>query len=152
MQCCQFAANLSINTNTRPEDVLMMSDKNESTCLNVTRPNMTLSLIAAVNVKVPFEYVPDQYFVSEIMMNGLECNTSVVFYNVGETTPSCAKKKTQGEMGQLLSAVNNSNTNVCYYKLPVACEDGDNWCEFDGVLAVNNTKGESVEICEFNQG
>ena len=147
-----FPANFSLNTNTRPEDVLMMMDKNESTCLNVTRPNMTLSLLAAVNVKVPFEYVPDQYFVTEILMNGLECNTSVVFYNVGETTSSCAKKKTQGEVGQLLPGVPNSKTNVCYYELPVECEDGDDWCEFDGVLAVNNPKGESVEICEFNQG
>ena len=130
----------------------MMSDKNESTCLNVTRPNMTLSLIAAVNIRVPFEYVPDQYIVMEIMMNGLECNTSVVFYNVGETTSNCAKKNTHGEVGQLLSAVSNSNTNICYYELRVECEGGDNWCEFDGVLVVNNTKGESVEICEFNQG
>ena len=152
LQCCQFSANLSINTNTRSEDVLMMSDKNESTCLNVTRPNMTLSLIAEINIRVPFVYVPDQYFVMEILMNGLECNTSVVFYNIGETTSNCAKKKTQGEVGQLLSAVPNSNTNVCYYELPVECEDGDNWCVFEGVLAMNNPNGESVEICEFNQG
>ena len=145
-----FSANFSLNTNTKTEDVLMMSDKNESTCLNVTRPNMTLSLITNVNVKVPFEYVPDQYFVTEIMINGLECNTSMVFYNVGETTFNCAKKKTQGEVGELLSAVPNSN--VCYYKLPVECEDRDDWCVFEGVLVVNNTKGESVEICEFNQG
>ena len=125
----------------------MMSDKNESTCLNVTRSNMTLSLIAAVNVKVPFENVPDQ-----ILINGLECNTAVVFYNVGETTSNCAKKKTQGEVGQLLSAVPNSNTNICYYELLVECENGDTWCLFEGVLVVNNPKGESVEICEFNQG
>ena len=129
-----------------------MMDKNESTCLNVTRPNMTLSLIAELNVVAPSESVPDQYFVMEIMMNGLECNTSVVFYNVGGTTSNCAKKKTQGEVGQLLSAVPNSNTNICYYELPVECEDRDDWCEFDSVLAMNNPKGESVEICEFNQG
>ena len=113
---------------------------------------MTLSLITAVNVRVPFEYIPDQYFVTEIMMNGLECNTCVVFYNVGETTSNCAKKKSRGEVGRRLSAVPNSNTNTCYYKLPVECEDRDYWCVFEGVLAVNNTNGESVEICEFNQG
>ena len=123
----------------------MMSDKNESTCLNVTRPNMTLSLIAELNVKVPFEYVPDQYLVTEIMMNSLECNTSIIFYKVGEN--NCQMKKTNGDVGKLLSAVPNSN--MCYYELPVECDVGDALCKFEGVLAVHNPEQKPVEVGEI---
>ena len=125
--------------------MLMMSDKNESTCLNVTRPNMTMSLVAAVNFRVPFEYVPDQYIVMEILMNGLDCNTSVVFYKMGEN--NCRMKKTNGKVGKLLSAVPNSN--MCYYELPVECYLGDALCKFEGVLAVHNTEEKPVKICEI---
>ena len=145
MYIYHFSTNIIFNTNTRPEDIQMMSDKNESTCLNVTRPNVTLSLITELNVVAPSESVPDQYFVMEILMNGLECNTSVVFYKVEET--NCQMKKTNGDVGKLLSAVPNSN--MCYYELPVECDVGDALCKFEGVLAVHNPEEKSAEICEI---
>ena len=145
MYIYHFSANISLNTNTRPEDVQMMSDKNESTCLNVTRPNVTLPLITELNVVAPSESVPDQYFVMEILMNGLECNTSVVLYKI--RVNNCQMKKTHGEVGKLLSAVPNSN--VCYYQLPVDCDVGADLCKFEGVLAVHNPEEKLVEICEI---
>ena len=145
MYIYHFSANISLNTNTRVEDVLMISDKNESTCLNVTRPNVTPSLIAELNIVASSESVPDQYIVTEIMMNGLECNTSVVFDKVEEN--NCQMKKTNGEVGKLLSAV--PNTNMCYHKLPVECDVGYALCKFEGVLAVHNPEEKPVEICEI---
>ena len=61
-------------------------------------------------------------------------------------------KKTDEEVGQLLSSVPNSKKNICYYQLPVECDWSGDWCKFDGVLAIQNTESDSVEICELKQG
>ena len=106
---------------------------------------MTLSLATEINVVAPSESVPDQNFVLEIMINGLECNTSLVFYKVGEN--NCQMKKVNSEVGKLLSAV--SNSNMCYYELPIECDVLDDLCKFEGVLAVHNPEEKPVEICEI---
>ena len=91
-----------------------MSDKNESTCLNVTRQTITMSLISELHVKIQNENIPDKYVVIKILMNGPRCNTSIVIYKLGGTVPDCKMKKTQGKVGQPFWVV--LNMNICYYK------------------------------------
>ena len=129
---------------------MMLSDKNESTCLNVTRSNITPSLIAQLHVEVPVENVPEEYFLIKIITKGLKCNSSIAFYKLGETMSDCHMKETQGKVGQLFWVVPNMST--CYFRIPVECEARDDFCQFNGVLVVSNTKGKSAEICELTQG
>ena len=145
-----ISAQISLNTKTRPEDDRLVTDKNESSCLNVTRLN-TITLIAELHIAVPSQMTPDKFGVIAIQMNGMGCS-SVIFYRVRKTSSDCQMKKTDGEVGQLLSSVPNSNKNIFYYQIPVECHWWDDWCKFDGVLAVKNMESDSVEICELNMG
>ena len=128
----------------------MISDKNESTCLNVTRSNVTPSLIAQLHVEVPVENVPDEYFVIKIITKGLKCNASIVFYKMEETRSDCHMKETQAKVGHPFWVVPNMST--CYFRIPVNCEARYYFCQFNGVLVVSNTNGESAEICELALG
>ena len=145
-----FIANISLNSNTRPGDLLKLSDNNKSTCLSLARSNVTPSLIAQLHVEVPVENVPDEYFVIKIITSGLKCNASIVFYKVGGSVAGCHMKETQGKVGHPFWVVPNMST--CYFRIPVECEARDDFCQFNGVLVVSNTKGEFVEICELTQG
>ena len=147
---CRFSASISLYSNTRSEGVLKMRDSNKSTCLNVTRSNVTPSLIAQLHMEVPVENVPDEYLVIKVVANGLTCNSSIVFYKVGGTMSDCHMKETQGKVGQSFWVVPNMST--CYFRIPVECGNRDDFCQFNGVLVVSNTKGESAEICELTQG
>ena len=84
-------------------------------------------------------------------MNDMRC-TSILLYKVLKASSDCQIKKTDGEVGQLLSSVPNSSKNICYYQVPVECYWWSEWCKFDGVLAVKNMKSDFVEICELKQG
>ena len=147
---CHSSANISLYSNTRSEDVLKLSDNDESTCLNVTRSNVTPSLIAQLHVEVPVENVPHEYLVIKVVANGLKCNASIVFYKVGGSMSDCHMKETQGKVGRPFWVVPNMGT--CYFRIPVECEARDDFCQFNGVLVVSNTNGESAEICELTQG
>ena len=143
-------AQISVNTKTRPEDVRLLTDKNESSCLNIAGLN-TITLVTELDIAVPFQTTPDKFVVIAIQMNDMRC-TSILLYNVLKASSDCQIKKTDGEGGQLLSSIPNRNKSTCYYQVPVECHWWGDWCKFDGVLAVKNMESDSVEICELNMG
>ena len=58
-----------------------------------------MTLVAELNITVPFQTTPDKFAVIAIQMNGVGC-TSVIFYKVRKTSSDCQMKKTDGEVGQ----------------------------------------------------
>ena len=139
-----------MNTKTRPEDVRLLTDKNESSCLNVARLN-TITLVTELNITVPSQMTPDKFVVIAIQMNDMKC-TSILFYKVLKASSDCRIKKTDDEVGKLLSSIPNSKKSTCYYQLPVECDWSGDRCKFDGVLTIQNMESDSVEICELKQG
>ena len=129
-----------------------MTDNNETSCLTVPRIN-TITLVTEVHIVAPFQMTwnPETFVVVEIHMKGMECS-SIIFYNVRESSSDCEMEKTDGVFGQLLTSVPHNKGNICHYKLPFECKAGDGLCEFRGALVVNNMEADSVEICEFKQG
>ena len=140
-----------MDTHTRPEDVELMTDRNESTCLNITDQNSTIpQLVAELVILVAVEDVPNQRVMVEVKMNDANCNGTVIFYKASPATVGCQKKKTDGIVGKLLKPLPNSDS--CSFDLPVDCDitDGEA-CQFNGFFAVNGGPV-SVQVCKVLQG
>ena len=146
-----IVGNIRFSTSDNPENAALMTDKNNTTCLQISG-QVYLEIIANVYVEVPVSDVSisELSIVIEIDIQGVNCSIGVFFYRADPLIDKCRKKNTNRMIGK--SEPDIANSSMCYYRLPVECRLGFPMCKFEGFIAIKNTAKMNLSICEIQQG
>ena len=136
-----------MDTHKREEELQLITDRNESTCLAV--PNeRPIQLVAELTIRTQIENATLDDVILEIQLSSFTNCERILLFNTTTSDNCTPVQKVQGVMGEMIPVVTASN--FCYYKLPVLC--GSSFCEVHGYLAVRNGVNQETAICELQQG
>ena len=143
-----FAATIDVDTHTGQGDILLLTDRNESTCMQRVA-YQPIHIIAELRINVSINSIPDKNVILEILIPDMECNNTVTFFSTSYPSNCNGNRKVNQTLGEMLPSMPNSN--ACYFNVPIDCiiSSGET-CQIQRHFALR-TNG-LIRVCEIRQG
>ena len=143
-----FTATIDVDTHTVEGDIILLTDRNESTCMKrVTY--QPIHVIAELRINVSINSIPDKNINLEVSIPDMECNNTVIFFSTSYLSNCNGNRKVNQTLGEMLSPM--PNINACYFNVPIDCviSTGE-LCQTHIHFALR-TDG-IIRVCEIRQG